>query len=47
MTKNLDELIRASALCGLTNLILSCRGRYFDKILQEVFLRNNILLLSF
>lgn len=36
MIKHSDELIRASALSGLANLILACRGRYFDKILQEV-----------
>jgi hypothetical protein len=36
--KHEDQTISASALSGLANLILACRGRYFAKIIHEVAL---------
>lgn len=36
MFKHTDELIRGSAFSSFANLILACRGRYFDKILQQL-----------
>lgn len=34
--KREDQIVGASALSGLANLILACRGRYFTKIINEV-----------
>lgn len=34
--KHEDQIVSASALSGLANLILACRGRYFTKIIHEV-----------
>lgn len=31
-----DCIVSASALSGLANLILACRGRFFTKIINEV-----------
>lgn len=31
-----DSLVVSSALCGLANLIMACRGRFFSKNIQEV-----------
>jgi hypothetical protein len=31
-----DHIVSASALSGLANLILACRGRFFTKIINEV-----------
>jgi len=33
-----DELVQASALGSLSNLVLACRGHYFDRIFQELLL---------
>jgi len=41
-----DEMVRASALSSLADLVVACRGRYFDKILQELLLCVSQLLSS-
>ena len=35
-TTNDDALVSASALCGLANLVVACRGRCFTKNIHEV-----------
>ncbi|KAI1730816.1 transport and Golgi organization protein 6 like protein [Ditylenchus destructor] len=41
-----DEMVQASAISSLADLILACRGRYFDKMLQELLLCVNQILSS-
>lgn len=36
MARNHDEIIRCSALSALADLVMACRGRYYDKAIQEV-----------
>jgi hypothetical protein len=37
LTNSTDPLVRASALSCLSEVVLSCKGRNFDAILNEVF----------
>lgn len=36
LTKSGDELIRSSALSSFADLIIACRGRKYDAMIQEV-----------
>ncbi|KAH7722276.1 Protein EKL-6 [Aphelenchoides avenae] len=38
LTRDKEELIRASALGGYSDLILACRGKYFDRNIHEILL---------